>query len=90
MVSRLLHSCEWVTQALAKTINPPQAMRLQLKCIDCKRMEACDERTPLGSRCVPARQGWAGETSDFFNGLLASRHGSHDKKRLGSRCDCVG
>jgi hypothetical protein len=37
-----------------------------------------------------ARQGWAGEMSDFFNGLLASSHGSHDKKRLGTRCDCIG
>jgi hypothetical protein len=39
------------------------------------RKEACDTRTPL---------------ADFFNGLLASGHGSHDKKRLGPRRDRVG
>ncbi len=26
----------------------------------------------------------------FFNSLLAAGHGSHDKKRLGPRCDCIG
>jgi hypothetical protein len=65
-------------------------MRLQSKGIDCKRMEVCDERTPLGSRRVSARQGWAGETSDFFNSLLASGHGSHDKKRLDARSNRIG
>ena len=65
-------------------------MRLQSKGIDCKRMEACDERTPLGSRRVSARQGWAGETSDFFNSMLASSHSSHNQKRLGARCNRIG
>jgi len=54
------------------------------------RFPGSDARTPLGSRRVSARQGWAGETSDFFNGLLASGHGSHDKKRLVPRRDRVG
>ena len=65
-------------------------MHLQSKGIDCKRMEACDARTPLGSRRVSARQGWAGETSDFFNGLLTSSHGPHNQKRLSTRCDRIG
>jgi hypothetical protein len=34
--------------------------------------------------------GWAGETSDFFNGLLASGHGSDNKKRLSPCRNCVG
>jgi len=54
------------------------------------RFPGSDARTPRGSRRVSARQGWAGETSDFFNGLLTSGHGSHDKKRLGTRCDRIG
>ena len=29
-----------------------------------------DARTPLGERRVSARQGWAGEKSDFFSILL--------------------
>ena len=50
-------------------------MRLQSKGIDCKRMEACDERTPL---------------TDFLNSLLAARHGPHDQERLGSHCNRIG
>ena len=50
-------------------------MRLQSKGIDFKRMEACDERTPL---------------ANLFNGLLAAGHGTHDQKRLSTRCDRMG
>ena len=44
----------------------------------------------LLTHSTTARQGWAGETSDFFKGLLASSHGSYDQKRLGTSCDRIG
>ena len=50
-------------------------MRLQSKGIDCKRMEASDERMPL---------------ADFFNILLTAGHSSHDQKRLGTHCNRIG
>jgi hypothetical protein len=44
----------------------------------------------LGTGRVSARQGWAGETSDFFNGLLTASHGAHDEKRLSAGRDRIG
>lgn len=50
-------------------------MRLKSKSIDCKRMEACDERTPLAG---------------FFNSLLTTSHGPHYEKRFSTCCDRIG
>jgi len=47
--------------------------------------------TPDAQERVFSRQSRSepSKLADFFRGLLASCHGSHDKKRLGSCRDCV-
>jgi hypothetical protein len=54
--------------------RPQRARRLRLT-FTVRRKEACDASTSL---------------ADFFNGLLASGHGTHNEKRLGPRCDRIG
>src|ERR1043166_9769467 len=42
-----------------------------------------DARTTYGKRRVSARQGWAGETSDFFSILLEKQTGRPPDRRMG-------